>query len=65
MRLVSLLLMCMVLSSCAVRFHVSVETDYKSLCDECKKKPMLSGPVYKDNQSDGIKIIDIPFLAHL
>lgn len=62
MRLTLLLLLIPIFSSCAMRFHVCVETDYKAMCDECKKKPIISYHPYEERPDKSIPIIEIPFL---
>jgi hypothetical protein len=64
MRLISILSIVLVgvlTTSCTCKFHVCIETESKSLCDECKKKPIYSYRPQDQRPEKPISIKDIPF----
>lgn len=61
MKIAILVLMLALLSSCAMRVHVCFETESVSVCDSCKKKPILSSRPQDERPEKPIKVIDYPF----
>lgn len=63
MKLIVLIVLPILLCSCAMRVHVCFETESTRICESCKKKPIISYRPVDDRPEKPIKIIDLPFVS--